>query len=400
MFRRRILILSTSAGTGHVRAAEALGKVFRHQPETEEVLTVDALKFTNKIFRDFYSSLYIQLVEKAPTFLGWWYKMTDEPWKTDRMRLMLDRLNTGPLIEFIESYSPDITVCTHFLPAELISHLISQAGLRTRLSIIVTDFHFHAMWLCRVFHRYFVATEETRVPLSRLGLPEERITVSGIPIDPIFSQPLDRSAARRALGLDPHLPLLLVSAGALGVGPAEVVAESLRSLTTPVQIVVICGKNPPLRERLLQVRAEWTNPSPLRVLGFTHEMHKWMAAADLLIGKPGGLTASEAMARGLPMVVVAPIPGQEELNSDYLLEQRAAIKCHEFTTLAFKVDSLLSDPSRLQAMRVAARDAAHPNAALIIVRRLLEDEAQEPEPVWINRKQKQQIAQVAKGVKL
>ncbi|QSR85149.1 glycosyltransferase [Methylacidimicrobium sp. B4] len=400
MFRRRVLILSTSAGTGHLRAAEALGKVFRHQPETDEVLTVDALKFTNKIFRDFYSSLYIQLVEKAPAFLGWWYKMTDEPWKTDRMRLMLDRLNTGPLVEFIESYAPDITVCTHFLPAELISHLISQAGLRTRLSIVVTDFHFHAMWLCRLFHRYFVATEETRVHLSRLGLPEERITVSGIPIDPVFSQPLGRSEARRALGLAPDLPLLLVSAGALGVGPAEVVVESLRGLSTPAQIVVICGKNPPLHERLAQTRADRGSSPPLRVLGFTHEMHRWMAAADLLIGKPGGLTASESMARGLPMVVVAPIPGQEELNSDYLLEQGAAIKCHEFTTLAYKVDSLLCDPSRLQAMRTAARNAARPNAAQIIVRRLLEDEAKEPEPVWISRKQKQQIAQVAKGVKL
>ncbi|WP_142526118.1 MGDG synthase family glycosyltransferase [Methylacidimicrobium cyclopophantes] len=400
MFRRRVLILSTSAGMGHVRAAEALGKVFRLQPETEEVLTVDALKFTNKIFRDFYSSLYIQLVEKAPTFLGWWYKMTDEPWKTDRMRLMLDRLHTGPLVEFIESFAPDITVCTHFLPAELISHWISQAGLRTRLSIVVTDFHFHAMWLCRLFHRYFVATEETRVHLSRLGLPEERVTVSGIPIDPVFSQPLDRSEARRALGLNPNLPLLLVSAGALGVGPAEVVVESLRNVTVPVQIVVVCGKNPTLRERLLQTKAGWKNSSPLKVLGFTQEMHRWMAAADLLIGKPGGLTASEAMARGLPMVVVAPIPGQEELNSDYLLEQGAAIKCHEFTTLAYKVDSLLSNPARLQSMREAARNAAHPNAAQTIVRRLLEDEYEEPEPIWINRKQKHQIAQVAKAVKL
>ncbi|MGD9895464.1 MAG: glycosyltransferase [Candidatus Methylacidiphilaceae bacterium] len=400
MFRRRVLILSVSAGTGHVRAAEALDKVFRLQPETGEVLTVDALKFTNKIFRDFYSSLYIQLVEKAPSFLGWWYRMTDEPWKTDRMRLMLDRLHTGPLVDFIESFSPDITVCTHFLPAELISHLISQAGLRTRLSIVVTDFHFHAMWLCRLFHRYFVATEETRIHLSRLGLPEERITVSGIPIDPVFSQPLERSEARRALGLHPDLPLLLVSAGALGVGPAEVVVESLRNVAAPVQIVVICGRNSPLRERLLKAKAEWTGSWPLRVLGFTYEMHRWMAAADLLIGKPGGLTASEAMARGLPMVIVAPIPGQEELNSDYLLEQRVAIKCHEFTTLAFKIDSLLSDLPRLQAMRRAALDSARPDAAQVIVRRLLEDETEEPEPVWINRKQKQHIAQVAKAVRL
>src|SRR5580658_8637748 len=217
---RRVLILSASAGTGHVRAAEALEKVFRQQPGVGEVRNIDALRYTNKLFRDFYSKLYIALVQRAPTVLGIVYNTTDEPWKTDRMRLMLDRLNTGPLERFIAKFKPDITVCTHFLPSEIISYLISKGKLNARLSIVVTDLDVHAMWLCRTFHRYFVALEESKVHLEVLGLPGKNITVSGIPIDPAFSKTEDRDALRVGAGFDTQRPLFLISGGALGVSPA------------------------------------------------------------------------------------------------------------------------------------------------------------------------------------
>ena len=146
----KVLILSVSAGTGHIRAAEALEKVFRQRSEVGEVYNVDALQFTNRLFRDFYSKFYLFLIQKAPALFGVVYDKTSEPWKTDRMRLMLDRLNTGPLERFIADFKPDITVCTHFLPAEIISHLISEKKLDARLSIVTTDLDLHAM--CFVVH--------------------------------------------------------------------------------------------------------------------------------------------------------------------------------------------------------------------------------------------------------
>ena len=398
---KRILIVSASAGTGHVRAAEALGKVFARQAEVEEVRCIDALKYTNLLFRDFYSKLYKQLVEKAPGFLGWWYKMSDEPWRTDRMRSMLDRLNMAPLIKQITGFNPDITVCTHFLPATLISHLISEKKLQARLSIVVTDLDFHAMWLSRVFHRYFVALEETKVHLEKLGLPGDRISVSGIPIDPAFGEKADVRALRLELGLDPDLPVLLLSAGALGVSPAEVALEALLELRHPAQIVVVAGRNEVLRGRLEAIAAR--APFPLIrvvVIGYTEVMERWMGAATLLLGKPGGLTISEAMARGLPMVVISPIPGQEERNSDHLLENGIAIKCNEFTTLAFKVDALLGDPVRLDRMRGQALAHARPEAALAIVRTLLGETRRPQEPVELDEAQKEEIARVAKSVKI
>lgn len=373
---RKVLILSASAGTGHMRAAEALEKVFRQQPGVGEVRNIDSLRFTNRLFRDFYSKLYIQLVQKAPTILGIVYNSTDEPWKTDRMRLMLDRLNTGPLERFIAKFKPDITVCTHFLPSEIISYLINKGKLDARLSIVVTDMDVHAMWLCRTFHRYFVALDESKVHLEVLGLPGDRITVSGIPIDPAFAEVRDRSELRRAAGFDTDRPLFLISGGALGVSPAAGVLDALSRLRHPAQAVVICGKNAEMQAGMeKQARSvEAANPGlTIKTLGFTDEMHKWMQMSDLFIGKPGGLTTAECLACGLPMIIVAPIPGQEDRNSDHLLEKGIALKCNEFTTLAYKIDGLLDHPEILQSMREKARWYGRPNAAETIVDSLLND---------------------------
>jgi processive 1,2-diacylglycerol beta-glucosyltransferase len=371
---RKVLILSASAGTGHMRAAEALEKVFRQQPGVGEVRNIDALRFTNRLFRDFYSKLYIQLVQKAPTILGIVYNSTDEPWKTDRMRLMLDRLNTGPLERFIAKFKPDITVCTHFLPSEIISYLISKGKLDARLSIVVTDMDVHAMWLCRTFHRYFVALEESKVHLEVLGLPGDHITVSGIPIDPVFSEKNDRAAMRAEAGFDMDRPLFLISGGALGVSPAAGVLEGLSRLKHRAQAVVICGKNTEMQAEMeKQARAvEAKNPGlKFKILGYTNEMHRWMQMSDLFIGKPGGLTTAECLASGLPMIIVAPIPGQEDRNSDHLLEKGIALKCNEFTTLAYKIDGLLDHPEMLQSMKEKALWYGRPHAAATIVDTLL-----------------------------
>jgi len=393
--REKVLILSASAGTGHLRAASALQKVFEKDARVKSVLNVDALSYTNKLFRDFYSKFYIKLVQDAPTFLGWWYETSDEPWKTDKMRLMLDRMNTGPLVKLIKDFRPTQTICTHFLPAEIISHLMEKKVVQTQLSVVVTDFDFHAMWLSKVFHHYFVALEETRVHLTMLGLPPERITVSGIPVDMAFAERKKMPEARAKLGLSPDKPVILVSAGALGVGPAEKMVRMLQALKTPSQIVVVCGRSEALEQNVLrQVSDSLAFHLDFKVIGFTDQMHDWMAAADLFIGKPGGLTMAEALASELPFVVVAPIPGQEERNSDHLLEKGAGIRCNELTTLPFKVDSLLGDHARLRQMRLSARRMARPYAAVTVLKTLLRRPS--TLPVNVDEESQEEMAAIAR----
>jgi processive 1,2-diacylglycerol beta-glucosyltransferase len=372
----RVLVLSVSAGTGHIRAAEALAKAAVSHPAAGEVLHIDALRYTNKMFRRFYGQFYIDLVKSAPTLLGWFYESQDEPWKTEKMRLMLDRMNTGPLVRQIKKFKPDITICTHFLPAEILAHLIRRGKVETQLATVITDYYAHAMWLSRLINRYFVANDESRAQLENIGFPPENITVSGIPIDPVFCEQKDRAALREKQGVRKDLPMLLVSAGALGVSAAGRIAEVLGQLARPAQIVVICGRNEKLRQDVLDQLNR--HPEPVahlhfRVLGYTTEMDEWMKSADLYIGKPGGLTTAEAMSCGLPMVIYQPIPGQEERNSDYLLENGAAVKCNQLATMAYKVNLLLHDPERMAKMRRRALGLSHPDAASDIIQKLIEE---------------------------
>ncbi len=348
----------------------------------------DALKYTNKLFRDFYSTLYTTLVKNAPTLLGYFYRTSDEPWKNETVRVQFDRLNTRPLVKFIQDFDPHITVCTHFMPAGIISHLIEKEELSAHLSIVVTDMDCHAMWLSRLFHRYFVAIDEAKVHMETLGLPSERITVSGIPIDPVFGQPIDRDAVRASYGLRPDRPTLLLSAGALGVSPAEIIVQRLREqLRNDFQAVVICGKDEALCSRVTEgVAAD----DRFKVLGYTNKMDELMKISDLYIGKPGGLTTSEALACGLPMAIVHPIPGQEERNSDHLLEEGIAIKCNELTTLPYKIDRLLSDPARLASMRERALAWARPDAARTVVETLLADDLP---PLVLEKEQREAMTQ-------
>ena len=372
----RVLILSASAGAGHVRAAQALERAFVATGRVREVRHVDILQYTSKLFRRLYAEAYLDLVNRAPEVLGWLYDYFDVPWKHERLRLALDKLNTTRFVRLLEREQPDWAVSTHFLPAEIIAWLRSKGRLATRQAIVVTDFDVQGMWLTRHVDRYFVALDETRAHLERLGVPPAAITVSGIPIDPVFAVPKDARAMRAKHGLAPDRTTILVSAGGFGVGPVEALIHMLLELQHPAQLVVICGRSEALKRRLDELAA--TRPphlSPvLHVVGYTTEMDEYMAAADLLVGKPGGLTSSEALARGLALAIVHPIPGQEERNADHLLEAGVAIRCNNLPVLAYKIDRLLDDPARLAAMRTNARRLARPHAARDIAMTLLDAE--------------------------
>ncbi len=367
----RVLILSASAGAGHMRAAEAIEKAITQLGAAHEVRHVDTLNFTNRVFRRLYSRAYIDLVNNAPDVLGWLYDYLDQPWKNERRRLALDRLNTRPFVKLLKQYSPDMLICTHFLPAEIISWLKAKKRLKSRQAIVVTDFDIHAMWLCHHYEQYFVPLDETRVHMENLGIPPEKITVSGIPIDPVFAEAKDKVEMRKKHGLEPDLTTILVSAGGFGVGAIEHVITSLFRLRHPVQVAAIAGRNNELRQRLAKFASRSNSQVKLKVVGYTTEMDEYMSAADVILGKPGGLTTSEALAKGLVMVIINPIPGQEERNSDHLLEEGVAIRCNNLPALAYKIDQLLDESKRFKAMRENVRRLARPRAALEIVTKLL-----------------------------
>jgi processive 1,2-diacylglycerol beta-glucosyltransferase len=362
----RVLLLSASSGAGHVRAAQALEKAFIARGDCD-VEHIDAIDYVSKLFQRAYDKSYISIVRRAPDLMGVVYERTDQPWQHPRRRLTLDRLNSQPMIRLLKRVQPDLCVATHFLPAEIIAWLIAKKKLRAKNAIVVTDYDVHAMWLCRTVGRYYLAIPEAAEYLAGIGVPREIVRVTGIPIDPLFAVPLDRATARSALNLDAKSPVLLLAAGGYGIGPLEQLVRDLLALQKPWQLVAIAGKSEKMKKRLDEIAraaGSLANGSPRLVpVGFTTQMDQYMAAADLLVGKAGGLTTSEALARHLPMALIEPIPGQEFRNADHLLEAGAAIRCNNLPAAAWKIAKLLDDPARMEKIRNAAAQLARPNAA-------------------------------------
>ena len=367
----KLVILSASSGSGHTRAGEALEAAAANFPGIASVKHIDVLEYGSAILGEVYSDLYKQMVSKTPSLWGWWYDKSDTPWKGETFRVTMERFQMQPLMECLKAEAADITICTHFLASDIVSYMLQHEQVSTRHAVVVTDLHVHAMWLCHQFERYFVATDESSYYLRQIGFPDDRITVTGIPIHPAFSQPMDREALRRKYDVAPSMPVVLLSAGTFGMESSIVAIRALMHMQLPAQIVALCGKNDDLLTEVVHATEAAPAHLKFRALPYTTDMHEWMALSDLFIGKPGGLTLSEAMASALPMILLNPIPGQEEINAASILEQGVAVSPTDVVTLPYKVDLLLREPQRLAGMRDRMKQLAQPRAAYTILETLL-----------------------------
>lgn len=360
----RIVILSASVGAGHIRAAQALESALIQMLPHATIAHIDVLQLTNSAFRRAYGKGYFGFVERAPRLVGLMYDMLDHP--TDagagaKLRLTLERANFSRLTRFLTRQHWDLAINTHFLPPELIGWLRRGERVAFPQVTVVTDFDVHGMWLNDPCDGYFVANDEAKQYVTACGVDPALVHVTGIPIDPVFSESKDRDLCRLEHGFDCNRPLVLQMAGGFGVGSVEEIYRSLRGVVRPIQICVVTGNNIHAKNCLEMLGS---HPRHLcRIIGYTQKVDELMAAADIVISKSGGLTTSESLARGCPMMVVEPIPGQEERNSDFLLENGCAIKANNLATLGHKLEALLNEPERLERMRLAALRCSRPNAA-------------------------------------
>lgn len=377
---KRILILSASAGSGHIRAAQAIEEACKKDPRVSDVLHIDTLEYTNAIFQRIYSRGYLEAVKTAPDLWAKAFDATDRPWKKSLIGTAIERINSQPLVKKIKEYKPDICICTHYMPAEIVSHLIQQDQLHANLGVVVTDYYVHALWITDVFTRYFVGKEESKSHISLLGLPPDRIVVSGIPVMDAFTSKESKATLFKKHGINPKIPLVLLSAGTFGNMTAENIIHILDQIQTQSQVVVVCGKNECLKgelETYLSGLPE-LNTNIYTIIGYTDEMHEYLKIADLFIGKPGGLTTSECLACGVPMLVWAPIPGQEIFNAYHILENGAAVIPNNAMTIGFKADQILSNPEKLASMKANALALAFPDAAKTIVDAMLANDTETP----------------------
>ncbi|MCU1574653.1 MAG: polysaccharide biosynthesis protein [Micrococcaceae bacterium] len=357
----RVLILSAGVGSGHNSAAAAVQQACAARADIAEVQVLDVLQVSSVLYRALLGKGYFVLVKDLPWLVEWGYDTSNPPFRRRGPVDPWTRVNAVPVIGAIKRFQPTAIVCTHFLPAQLLASLLLRGVIDARTAVVMTDYDFQGLSLPGAFHSLFVAREEGRVELMALGLPPDRVAATGIPI---AAQP-NIAPARDAS----KPPMLLISAGASGGDYALSVVRQTMHMRSAFTATIVCGHNDALRRRIEQL----ATPAGDRysVLGFTADMPQLLRRADLFIGKPGGLSASECMAAGLPMVLVHPIPGQEVRNGDYLMEQGAAVRCNTASTIGWKIDEVLREPGRLQRMQAAAWRTGRPDAAADVLTGLL-----------------------------
>jgi len=371
---KRILILHVRAGAGHERAARAVATAIERLAPGAVASVHDALDFSSRFLQTTYASSYNRVVARAPRVWGVVYKRTAHPYDSwrQRLRTWLAVWGSPGYHEVIDRFKPDVILCTQFLPGEVLATWREKAKLSVPVATAITDFAIHPVWVYRGMDRYFVASDSVKEELIDTGLvAPERIDVTGVPIDPRFAVPIPPAEARGLLGLDPdpsRFTVLLVGGG-FGWGPLEGMLEVVLELPPSVQALVIAGRNEELRVRAGEMIRG--HEDRIKVHGFTDRMDLFMAASDLIVGKSGGLTSSEAMARGVPLLVYRPIPGQEERNCDFLQESGAAVRVHDLDELHYRLHHFAANPEHLQQMRQRAAAIGKPQSAFDVARKLL-----------------------------
>jgi processive 1,2-diacylglycerol beta-glucosyltransferase len=250
------------------------------------------------------------------------------------------------------------------LPATILSGYLRKKKLPIPLTVVVTDFDMHSLWAIQGAARYFVATEAIAYKLQKRGYRPDQISLTGIPIHPVFSKPLNRQQILNNMSLDNDIPRIMLLSGGFAMRQMQDTVAAIASIPTPLQILAVAGRNKKLKVNLDSMNLP--DHVRLKTFPFISTIEELMEVSDFIITKPGGLSASECLAKNLVIIIFSPIPGQEERNSDYLLEAGAGVKVNSLVDLEFKLRYLLDHPERIQELRAAAHRIARPQAAFTI----------------------------------
>ena len=363
----RVLILYVEAGFGHRKAAEAVADEFRSRHrENVQIEISDALEKTNWLFRKSYAPIYHQMVLWVPWLWGFFFWFTNLPMVyafIRPLRTFWNRCQSSRLRAYLTEQQFDFILFTHFFPAEVAATLKRHKALKSILITVVTDVIPHYVWQNPGTDYYWVMAEESRAALAEREPLEAQIMIGGIPISTLFLKDGNSSELGTSLGLKQNRLTILFTSGSFGTGPTSKVLEALGEFNDKIQIMVVCGLNQRLFDHLNRTRY----PFPVILFGLIKNMHEVMPLANLLIAKPGGITMCESLAKRVPMIVLAAIPGQETYNAKWLLEHHAAFQATTPKDVKTAISRLLQNPDLLDQLRRSIDGIRKPNASSDLV---------------------------------
>ena len=367
--KRTILSLYITEVSGHKQATVAIQYALRQLAPTIELPAINGFEYAFPVLEKVVNAIYMFVIKRMPWI---WEYLYDNPTVVKRSQFIEEFLYNAShkrINKLLSEYQPEAVICTQAFPCGMVAHYKTTYKFKTKLYAVLTDYSPHTFWINEGIDYYIVPSTEVMDELIVKGVNPNQIKVFGIPLHPKFSQKLDRYAIAQKLNLNPNAPTILIMGGGRGLGPIKKIIESLLEIQMDLQMVVLAGTN----SKILKQLKKHANSSDKKMLIFDHvdNVEEYMELATLIISKPGGITTAESLVKGLPMVIVDPIPGQEIRNKNFLEEQGAAVQIENFAQVGPTVEQLLKFPAKLASMRQAALSQAKPNAASDITKLVL-----------------------------
>lgn len=357
----KILLTHASAGAGHTRAAQALHRGFQEH-SNHQVTIIDVLDYTSPVFKRLYRKTYAHMVKYTPTVWAGAFAVLDWPFLQGAergARRIYNHCNGRLLEKFLIDEKFDYVISTHFMPTEVVASLKRSGKINSKLITVVTDYDVHKIWLANGVDQYCVASDWTGRKIHQLGIPEESVVVTGIPIDERFTRPSDVRVLKDSLGLEREKFTVLIATGSFGFGPIEKIVDAI---SQDFQVAVICGHNQRLYSRIKSKALPH-----VRALARVDNMHEWMAVSDVMVTKPGGLSITEAMNSHLPMIFFSPIPGQETQNIRILGEYGIGKADLSVKQMTAELEKMRTSKDYYRTLLMRSSLLAHPQAVRDII---------------------------------
>ena len=365
----RVLVLTASYGSGHNRVAATLAAEFRRAGALPRVVD-HFYDLVHPEFDRLTRNLYYAVLRRTPVLWGIAYWLGDQLSVSSPLLAGLNLVGRRKLGKLLVADPPDRIVSVHPTPVASLSAL-RRCGVRIPShTTVFTDFVAHTQWIYPGVDRYCVPAQEIARDLMARGVARDRVTVTGIPVAGEFTEMSERAQARLALGLSPRLPVLLFMDGSGGgFGRLEDAMATVLAMEEPLQAVVVTGHEERLEARLRQMAAG--RESRVKIFGYVENVRQFMAAADFLVTKAGGLTLGEALAAELPVICFGSLPGQESRNERFAAMAGVALVASSGAQLQRVIGAALRDPVLLRNIRDRIRVYRRPDAARDIVEMVL-----------------------------
>ena len=372
---KKVMIFYAAYGGGHLSAARSIKENIETNYPSVEVKLVDCIEYVNKYVNKVTTKAYSELAKKAPRTWGRVY------WKSQsgplaHISTTSNKVLSIKLNKLLQDFNPDIIISTHPFGTQMCAYLKKIGKLEAKIATVMTDYAPHDQWL--VFNHYvdyyFVSHDGMKKSLHEKGIPIEKIFATGIPLSNKFLLKYDKTQILESFGLSPDKKTVLFFAGGeFGLGKSETfkIFKSFVACHENIQIVAIAGKNHKMKESFENLVEELDKQQNVKILEYTNKVPELMSISDLVVTKPGGLTTTESLASGLPIVVINPIPGQEEENATYLEENKVAIWIRKEDNVEQILNDLFSNPEKMQEMKIRARIISKKNSTKDICKILL-----------------------------